>query len=463
MAGTCYHAVGHAGPTVLEPERRRYRILFDLASGGMGVVAVGQRLEGPRAGALVAIKRVHRELSRDPEFHGVLGREFALGARIVDRRVVGLIELLDQDGAQLLVMELVPGVSLRKLLDVARERGERVPLPIALEIARDVASALAAAHSTVGDDGRTLGIVHRDVSPHNVLISYEGLVKVTDFGVARAIAVDSVSRSLSRLRGKPAYFAPEQLRGGRASVRSDVWSLGVVAFELLTGKRLFKGRSDLETLRNVLEAEIPRVDVLRPDVPSAVADTIERALLRDPQARWQRADLFAEALGEHVGDGPSTSAALAALVRSWLPDEEARFADQVARARRRGSAEARQGGARGARFAGLAAVGFLATLTVRIWAAPSGAPADRWEDPPPERFAPPPAAIPPRAARRAPAREPERAGARPPDAVVPVEREPPPAALVPQHDVEPRPAVRRAPRPGRKAQRRVEFVEEPTF
>jgi serine/threonine-protein kinase len=213
----------------------------------MGVVYVG-RLEGP-AGfeRTVAIKQLHGHLAAHPEFTAMFLDEARLAARIVHPNVVATLDVVQSADRLLVVMDYVHGESLAHLARSCRERGERVPLSIAISIVVDVLYGLDAAHEATGPTGEPLGIVHRDVSPHNVMVGRDGVGRVLDFGIAKAASRISTQSDGGRIMGKLAYMAPEQLTREPADRRMDVFAVSIVLWELLTGERLFAGKSDTET------------------------------------------------------------------------------------------------------------------------------------------------------------------------------------------------------------------------
>ncbi|MCC7538600.1 MAG: serine/threonine protein kinase [Deltaproteobacteria bacterium] len=312
-------------------EQGRYQVLFDLAAGGMGVVSVAQLRGEHGFRRTVAAKRIHGHLAADRRVYEQLVREARLAAQIRDPGIVQVHELVEQDGELLIAMELVEGTSLRELLVAIGARNELVPLAVAVRILAKVARALHAAHTTRDESGRPLGIVHRDISPQNVLLSFGGDVKVTDFGIATAVATSSAKTT--GVRGKPGYVAPEQLRNEPVDARTDVWALGVVGYEMLSGTRLFRGRNDLETIRLMLEAKVPRLDEVRPDVPKELADAVARAISRDAWARWPTALDFARAIeGTLRPEWRATGDDVAALVRRLMPGADRALAQKIRRA-----------------------------------------------------------------------------------------------------------------------------------
>jgi serine/threonine-protein kinase len=245
---------------------------------------------------VVAVKCMAPGLAEDEEFVTMFLYEARLAAQIRSAYVVQTLDLgRGADGTPYLVMDLVVGASAARVLRGASKRSVPMPPEVAVGILVNACRGLQDAHEATARDGSPLGIVHRDVSPHNILVGEDGLAKVADFGIARALGT---SGELTRdpLRGKVAYFSPEQARGEPLDRRSDVFSLGIVAWELLTGVRLFRTDDQLKTLDRVLHEPIPRVDTLRDAVPSGLADVVARALERDPNDRYATALEFEAAL-----------------------------------------------------------------------------------------------------------------------------------------------------------------------
>lgn len=260
----------------------RYELLVKIASGGMGAVYVG-RLRGAMGfEQLVAIKRPHAHLLEKSEVKRNLMAEARVASRIRHANVVGVRDVDGTDDALLLVMDYVEGASLIELIG-SGDRQERIRA--GLRIVLDACAGLQAAHDLVGDDGQPLGIVHRDISPHNILVGLDGVGRLADFGIAKSLYGSEPSTVEGTIKGKLAYMAPECFNGG-VGQPSDIFSMGVVLWELLTGSRLFAGKSEAETLKRVLSDEIPLVSSVTPDVGSSFDDVVARALERDPKARF---------------------------------------------------------------------------------------------------------------------------------------------------------------------------------
>jgi len=286
------------GSLALAPGSRigAYEILAPLKSGGMATLFVGRRL-GP-AGFVrpVAIKVVHPHLASDRSFVEMFLDEARLSARIQHPNVVHVEELGEQNGVFYLAMEYVHGCSLSQFLRQLALGGRGMSPEIACAIAMKVADGLHAAHETADASGQLLGVVHRDISPQNVLLSYDGHVKLIDFGVAKARGRSQETDGVS-MKGKLRYMAPEQAWGQPVDRRTDVYALGIVLWESLTHKRLFGASDDFVALEQVRAPMIPAPSRLAPGVAPALDEAMLTALARDPEARFQTAQAFRRAIG----------------------------------------------------------------------------------------------------------------------------------------------------------------------
>jgi eukaryotic-like serine/threonine-protein kinase len=288
----------------------RYRLGQPIASGGMATVYAAE-LVGPGGFARkVAIKRMHGHLAGDEEFLAMFMDEARVAACVHHPNVVATHEVVAEGDELFLVMEYIEGASLGQLVGRANKRGETVPLAIALAIGADMARGLHAAHTARGPDGEALEIVHRDVSPQNVLVGLDGRARITDFGVAKArsrlqITGDGV------LKGKMSYMAPELLGGAAAARVTDVYAAGVVLWELCTGRRLFPVSGDA-VIGAVLEGAKAPPSRYAPAVPPALDAAVMRALTREPAARFPTAQALATAL-ERVGGAADED-----TVRAWV-------------------------------------------------------------------------------------------------------------------------------------------------
>ena len=261
-----------------------------------------------------ALKRILPTQAREPRFIRSFIDEARICVELSHRTIVQVFDFGEADGELYLTMELIEGKDLRTALVEAAACHLPLPATLAAYVIAEVATGLDYAHRKRDAQGAPLGIVHCDVSPANVMLSTEGYVKILDFGVARASFASAVERR--RLRGKPRYMAPEQTYGERPTPATDVFALGIVAWELLTGAPLFDGPDLVSILAAVRRAEVPSVDRLAPDVPDALAAAVSAALAADPVARGSAADLAAAAAAATEGAGPRAMAA-------WL-DELAR-------------------------------------------------------------------------------------------------------------------------------------------
>lgn len=232
----------------------------------------------------LVIKRVLSHVVDDPTFQDMFFDEARLAMRLQHPAIVHIYEFGEEAGSTYLAMEWVDGIALGKLIRRARDVGG-IPAPICVKVAATVAEALHYAHRVRGDEGQPLGIVHRDVSPQNIMVSNEGNVKLLDFGIAKA--TDQLSRtSDGQVKGKFAYMAPEQCVGDPVDGRADVFALGVCLFEALTGKPLYHRKTQYETMRAVLEDPLPTLATHRPDLPQDLDDILQKALAKDAVDRF---------------------------------------------------------------------------------------------------------------------------------------------------------------------------------
>jgi serine/threonine protein kinase len=303
----------------------RYALYGELAAGGMATVHLGRLLGPVGFSRTVAIKRLHEQFAKDPEFVSMFLDEARLCARIRHPNVVPTLDVIAGDRQLLIVMEYVQGESLSRLFRAAVARGERVPLKVAIAILSGVLHGLHAAHEAKDERGQPLGIVHRDVSPQNVLVGADGIARVLDFGIAKAKGRLYTTQD-GRVKGKLAYMAPEQLRSDPVDRKSDIFAASIMAWELFTGKRLFEGESEGATITKVLLDPIPVPSSAvadRSDDPApssrdrapywaALDAIVMRGLEREPSKRFDTAREMATALEEVVP--PAT----VAQVSSWV-------------------------------------------------------------------------------------------------------------------------------------------------
>ena len=285
--------ISERGPTA---RIGRYALFEQFAAGGMATVHFG-RLDGAGGfSRVVAIKRLLPHLVANREFTDMLLNEARLAARVRHPNVVATLDVVASKGDVLLVLDYVEGEALSTLCRAqAKEKRELMPIPIAIGIMQDVLHGLEAIHEATDEKGRPLDLVHRDISPPNVLVGVDGVARVLDFGIAKALQHldDSVS---GRRMGKMGYMSPEQIRSERLTQRSDVFSAGIVLWELLAMRRLFPADQPEERMESILRGEYPRPSSLRGDVGPELDAVVMKALERSPDARFATMREFSEAL-----------------------------------------------------------------------------------------------------------------------------------------------------------------------
>jgi eukaryotic-like serine/threonine-protein kinase len=302
--------LGTVAPPSASSSRRifgRYALYEPIASGGMATVHFG-RLLGPAAFArMVAIKRLHEQFARDPELAARFLEEAELATRIRHANVVPTLDVVAEGGEVLLVMEYVHGESLARLLRKAGPTAKSV----ACAIGASVLHGLHAVHTAKNAAGEPLGIVHRDVSPHNVIVGADGVARLIDFGIAKRMGELPVTRE-DAVRGKLAYMAPEQVRRLPLDARTDVYASSVVLWEALTGRRLFAGEEEAAILEQVLIGLVDPPSKYVPEVDDRLDAIVLRGLDRDPARRFETARAMALALEEAVPPAP------ASVIGAWV-------------------------------------------------------------------------------------------------------------------------------------------------
>jgi serine/threonine protein kinase len=301
----------------------RYELVGEIASGGMATVYLARLTGVGGFQRFVAMKRLHPHLASEKEFVEMFLDEARIAARIHHPNVVPILEVGASQAGYFLVMEYIEGDTLARLLARAATRGRRLPIGIALRIALDMLSGLHAAHELRDDAGEPVQLVHRDVSPQNVLVGVDGIARITDFGVARAASRLTATR-VGQLKGKIAYMAPEQAAGEESlDRRADVFAAGIVVWEELAAKRLFKAENEAATLSRVMTEPVPPLTTIVPGLSSALSAVVMRALERSPDARFSTCAQFADAL-EAAATGKeriATPRELAAYVTEVLGEE----------------------------------------------------------------------------------------------------------------------------------------------
>lgn len=312
-----------------------YRTLFRLATGGMASVDLAIRREGSFE-RLFAIKRLRPEFLGEAEVRAMLLEEARLAGRVRHPNVVSVVDVGEDEQGPFLVMDYVEGISTADL--VASVPAGTLPLDICLRIARDAAEGLHAAHELTADDGSALCLVHRDVSPQNLLVGYDGVARVTDFGIAKALG-RTTATSTGVLKGKLAYMAPEQLRFEEPDRRADLFALGVVLFELLSGRRLYKSEQDLDGPRRILTEPPPDIADHRNDTEPELVELLLELLAKQPQSRPPTAKAVARRLDamlatiELGGGGMDTAEFLSERFAGVRSRTRAAVAEALGRAR----------------------------------------------------------------------------------------------------------------------------------
>lgn len=312
-------------PAHLQPGYRldRYELLCPLAYGGMASVWLarfGGRLGFER---LVVVKMILPQYSQDPRFQEMFLDEARIASRIENANVARILDVGEHEGNYFIVMEWVDGDSLSKLLRAVEQRKQRIPSGVLLRICADAAAGLHAAHTLKDRDGTSLGVVHRDVSPQNILVSNAGMTVLIDFGVAKARDRVSQETSAGQLKGKIRYMAPEQALGRSIDHRADVWALGAVLFELATGFPPYDGPNEVATLHKLTSGAAPAA--MPPTVPPPMRAVIDRALAYNPDARYATAlelNLALEAAMVEIGESTGV-AAVAQYTGHLLADRKA--------------------------------------------------------------------------------------------------------------------------------------------
>jgi serine/threonine-protein kinase len=301
----------------------RYETVRTIAAGGMATVHLGRAVGAGGFERLVAIKVMHPHVEAEAEFVSMFLDEARLAAQLRHPNVVATIDL-SQDPL-FLVMEYVEGPSLHAALRELRKTNTLIPIGVALHIALDVLSGLHAAHELKNPSGGSLGVVHRDVSPHNILLGVDGVTKLTDFGVARAESRIASTHG-GRAKGKLAYMSPEQVRALPLDRRSDVFAAGVVLHEILTGEALFRAENEAALVFQVAQGAPTTPAEVNPAVPEGVSAVCSRALATDPAERFPTAADFSDALEEaakQAGVAVASTKEVARYVSSLALHDEA--------------------------------------------------------------------------------------------------------------------------------------------
>ncbi|NOY93479.1 MAG: serine/threonine protein kinase [Deltaproteobacteria bacterium] len=280
-------------------ESERYEVVLPLAKGGMGTVElVVRRTEGFER--LYALKRLHPHLREDDELVKMFLDEARLGGLVRHANVVSVLDVGRDLQGPYFVMEYIEGRSLRDVLKTVIRSERRIPVQVCVRIAAQVAAGLHAAHELRDGAGRALNLVHRDVSPQNIIVGFDGVSRLTDFGIAKVWGASTQTRT-GVLKGKKGYTSPEQLRLERVDRRSDLFSLGIVLFETLSGRRLYSGDYDT-VIQSILYDPPPDIGELRRDIPSALSELLFRLLAKDREHRPPLAAEVVDSLQDVLAD-----------------------------------------------------------------------------------------------------------------------------------------------------------------
>jgi serine/threonine protein kinase len=315
----------------------RYELLMPIAAGGMAMVWAA-RLKGTRGfQKIVAVKTMLPKLSEDDLFEKMFLDEASLASKVRHPNAVEILDLGEQDGVLFLAMEWIDGVPLNQLMKAAKHKGG-VPTTVATRIVMQASAGLHAAHELTDGKGKLIGLVHRDISPQNILVTFDGVAKVVDFGVAKATALGDGATQAGQLKGKVSYMAPEQVRGEGIDRRADVFAMGIVLYALTTGKHPFRKESEGATLFAITAPEpvIPPRKFI-PDYPQPLQDVLLKALEKDRDLRYGSASELLRALDKALppasrGSDEEVGAFVLSLFEEQRKQSQATLADALERA-----------------------------------------------------------------------------------------------------------------------------------
>jgi serine/threonine protein kinase len=368
----------------------RYYLLGLIARGGMAEVYRAKLQVGARR--LLAVKVMRPQLAREPRFVDMFHREGKLALMLQNRCIVETLELGQHDGRHFITMEYIGGRDLTQVLRRCQETQQRIPVPHAVYIAARIAEGLHFAHTLPGPDGRALNVVNRDVSPSNVRLSYDGDVKLLDFGIAQALV--KFTSEIGILKGKFSYMSPEQIRGMPLDARTDVFSAGIILHEMLTTEKLFRGDTEFALMEKVRKAEVPAPSDFNRRVTPELDAICLKALSRDVADRYQSAAQFAAALDALISGYRFDPKELRQFIRQLFRKEYAKDVEDT-----QTSLDASPGGPGAAlppgRPSPAAAAGTPTELPRYADPPRNGDSPPRDDDPAPPPAGPPPAAGPP--------------------------------------------------------------------
>jgi eukaryotic-like serine/threonine-protein kinase len=270
------------------PRLGKYQLVARLATGGMAEIYLARQAVGGTFSRLVVVKRILPHLAEEPRFIQMFLEEARLASQIHHTNVVQIYDVDQHEESYYIAMEYIDGLSLGAICRRGRRQGILPPFDVAAETVAQACDGLHAAHELCDETGQPLGLVHRDVSPHNLMIARDGLIKVVDFGIAKA-KTTAIRTRTGDIKGKYPYMSPEQVQAQELDRRSDIFSLGAILAELLLGRRLFERESELATLKAITEDRIALMSELDPRVPGPLSDVVAKALARPREARFSTA------------------------------------------------------------------------------------------------------------------------------------------------------------------------------
>jgi serine/threonine protein kinase len=302
----------------------RYELLLPIAQGGMATVWAARQKGSRGFQKTVAIKTMLPTLSDDPQFEQMFLDEAALAAKIHHPNVAEILDLGEQDEIIYLVMEWVDGEALSVVHKAARKNNAQLPMRIALRVVIQACAGLHAAHELHDENDVPLQLVHRDVSPQNILVTYDGIVKLVDFGVAKAVGRAGGETTAGQLKGKVPYMSPEQTRGGNVDRRTDIFAMGIVLYKLTTGLHPFLGENDLVTMRNIITRPVLPPRVKNPSFPQELEQVLVKCLQKDPDKRYQTMIELGNALERALNSMGIADDDIGGFVRTLMGDRGAK-------------------------------------------------------------------------------------------------------------------------------------------
>ncbi|HEY8211765.1 MAG TPA: serine/threonine-protein kinase [Myxococcaceae bacterium] len=304
----------------------------ELGMGGMAELFLGLQAGLEGFVKVVVLKRLLPQLAASEEVVGMFLDEARMAARLDHPNIVHIYDLGSTDGQFFISMEYLPGEDLSRIIPVSRRERRPINPDLAASVVASAADGLHFAHQLADENGRLLGLVHRDVNPSNIIVTYHGQVKLVDFGIAKA-TVNAGGTQKGMIKGKPGYIAPEQATGSPADARSDVFCLGIVLWEMLAQRKLFMRETEAATLMAILNDPAPSLRTLRPDVELILDQIVQKALAKDPKTRYQSAGELRDALeGWFKGrSGRPSARDIGAWLTQLFGEERAKAKTQIAR------------------------------------------------------------------------------------------------------------------------------------